>query len=344
MGAGARVLALIGVALVLGACRPRGGEAPEAVPTPFDDRPYAEGPIDPGTRVFLVAGGDDIANFAQEVATQQHLWRQAGVPDETMACYWAKPSAAAWREDQEQYYALQTQVKGCRRAEPATLRRDLLAVAKDDPEFVYLFITAHGLPPLLSWKAGASDHRGVAAKFDLGFHELEVLDQHVIGLQAGPGPRLEQVGAIVDAYKDGTDPGELMLSPGTLADALSQFPKHTLKIVVLQACFSGGFIGDKDAEALSPLTEVDNVVVLTATAHDRPSFGCGAGSVSTYYGGAINKSLARRLEPGRTPADVAWEQVWEDAAFAVDVMESIDGERASVPGFFSNVGEAPVVR
>lgn len=339
-----RVLALIGVALAVAACRPRGGEAPEPERTPFDDQPYAEAPIDPGTRVFLVAGGDDIANFAQEIATQRHLWRQAGVPDASMACYWAKPSPAAWRDDQEQYYALQTQVKDCRRAEPATLRRDLLAVAEHEPEFVYLFITAHGLPPLLSWKAGASDHRGVASKFDLGYGDLEVLDQHAIGLQAGPGPRLEQVGALVDAYKDGKNPADLMLSPGTLADTLSRFPKQTLKIVVLQACFSGGFIGDKDADALSPLTEVDNVVVLTATAHDRPSFGCGAGSVSTYYGGAINKSLARRLESGRTPADVAWEQVWEDAAFAVDVMESIDGERASVPGFFSNVGKTPVIR
>jgi len=261
-----------------------------------------------------------------------------------MACYWAKPSPAAWRDDQEQYYALESQVSGCRRAEPATLRRDLLAVADQEPEWVYLFVTAHGLPPLLSWKAGASDHRGVASKFEVGYRDLEVLDQHVIGLQAGPGPRLEQVGAIVDAYKAGTNPGDLMLSPGTLADTLSQFPNDTLKIVVLQACFSGGFIGDKDADELSPVTQIDNVVVLTATAHDRPSFGCGAGAISTYYGGAINKSLARRLQPDRTPADVAWEQIWEDAAFAVDVMESIDGERASVPGFFTNAGEQPVVR
>ena len=336
---------MLALALALTGCRaPRGGETPEAAGTPFDDRPYAEDEIDPSTRVFLVAGGNDIANFAQEVATQRHLWRQAGVADDTMACYWAKPEVDAWREDQEQYHALETQVRACRRAEPATLRRDLLTVAMDEPDWIYLFITAHGLPPLLSWKTGASDHRGVASKFELGFAELEELDQHVIGLQAGPGPKLEQVSEIVDAYKGGAEAGDLMLSPGTLAKTLSSFPPETLKIVVLQACFSGGFIGDKDNKELSPLTEVDNVVVLTATAHDRPSFGCGAGSVSTYYGGAINKSLARRLEAGLSPPDVPWEQVWEDAAFAVDVMESVDGERASVPGFFSNAGEQRVVR
>jgi hypothetical protein len=50
------------------------------------------------------------------------------------------------------------------------------------------------------------------------------------------------------------------------------------RIIVVSACFSGGFI-----DALKD----DNTLVLTASASDRASFGCGNQSDSTFFGEAL---------------------------------------------------------
>ena len=68
--------------------------------TPFDDLPYRQGPIHPSTRIMLVAGGNDIANFAAEVVEQRALWKKAGVADDAIACYYAKPTAKAFRSSE----------------------------------------------------------------------------------------------------------------------------------------------------------------------------------------------------------------------------------------------------
>lgn len=307
--------------------------------------PYAEGRLPTTTRMFLVAGGSDIANFAQEVVQQRQLWRAAGIGDAQLACYWARPTDEAWQSDRDQYRALRDDVADCRRAEPATLRHDLLAVAKQKPSSVYIFVSSHGLPPILRWNQRTRDRRKVAAHFELSVSDVQTLDQHSVGLEAGPGPGLSDTRQIVDGYRAGQPVGDLMMSPSTLAETLSVYPASTLKVVVLQACFSGGFIGDTAPDGeLSALTQVPNIVILAATAHDRPSFGCGAGAKTTYYGGAINKSLLRHVEDGAQLPDIPWRAVSDDAAFAVDVMESVDGERPSIPSFFSNVDGVVTVR
>src|SRR6185295_14217562 len=50
------------------------------------------------------------------------------------------------------------------------------------------------------------------------------------------------------------------------------------RIIVISACYSGGFI-----DALKD----DNTLVLTASASDRSSFGCGNASESTFFGEAL---------------------------------------------------------
>jgi len=326
---------------VLAACRAHepASDVPAAAPAPqrtrFDLAPYPEGPLPPTTQLFLVAGGDDIANFAQEVTEQGQLWRESGTNSDSIACYWAKPKPDAFKSDQKQYNALADHLAECRRAEPATVRADLLRTAEHKPSWVYLFVTSHGLPPLLQWQGKTTDRRELADTFSVSTAQLEALDQHSVGLQAGPGPRLHQARRIASEYSHGDAAlGDLMLSPQTLAKTLSAFPAETVKIVVLQACFSGGFIGPPD----SPLTQVPNIVILTATAPDRPSFGCGAGTVTTHFGGAFNKALARRLGPGVSPLDVPWREVWDDTVFIIDAIEAIDGERPSAPSFYANVG------
>ena len=68
------------------------------------------------------------------------------------------------------------------------------------------------------------------------------------------------------------------IAPEDLADALATKPGIRWKVVVVNACYSGGFI-----EALHD----DSTLVITSARADRTSFGCGADSDITYFGKAF---------------------------------------------------------
>lgn len=327
----APVLALL--CALLSACGGRRSTARSPQPTtPLDAIGYREGRPDPRAKVFLVAGGDDIANFAAEVVEQRQLWLDAGLAPEEIACYWARPTRAAYREDRRQYDALAGELGDCFAAEPRTVLAHLRAAAAADLPWVYLYVSGHGLGPILRFRAGTRDRALAQRKLSVTAAEMAALDHHAIGLEAGPGPGLEDVDAVVRGFRAGRSPSTLMFSPPTLADALAKFPASTPKLVVLQACYSGGFIGRPPGDGgPSPLHDVDGLTLLTATTWNRPSFGCGAGPARTYFGGAYGRVLASELEPGKRPPDLDWERIHARVAFVIDVMETIDAERASGP-------------
>ncbi len=68
------------------------------------------------------------------------------------------------------------------------------------------------------------------------------------------------------------------ISPVDLADALVTSPSMRWKVIVVNACFSGGFI-----DALRD----DSSLVIAAARSDRTSFGCGTESEITYFGNAF---------------------------------------------------------
>ncbi len=68
------------------------------------------------------------------------------------------------------------------------------------------------------------------------------------------------------------------ISPQDLADALATSPSVRWKVLVVNACYSGGFI-----DALRD----DSTLVITAARSDRTSFGCGSESEITYFGKAF---------------------------------------------------------
>jgi hypothetical protein len=76
------------------------------------------------------------------------------------------------------------------------------------------------------------------------------------------------------------------------------------RVVVVSACFSGGFI-----DALkSPET-----MVITAARRDRPSFGCGAGSELTFFGQAFLTEALNQTTDFREAFDIARRRIseWE---------------------------------
>jgi hypothetical protein len=294
--------------------------------------------LPPQAKVFLVAGGADVGNFAAEVVEQRVLWKRAGVRDDEIACYYAKPTRRALEEDGEQLVQLAPALQGCYPADPATLHAHLRQAARTAPPFLYLFVSSHGLPPLLRWKAGVDDVSQLPQHLDLQRGEVGHFDRHVIGLEAGDGPGLGEVAAILQAHRGGAPVESLVLTPDTLAAALAELPATSDKIVVLQACFAGGFIGRPDDDGASPLTRLPRTTVLAASSAERPSFGCSPGSARTYWGGALNRVLDQALEraPGPPPT-LPWAEIHARVRFVVETMEIIDGEPPSEPSFFSNV-------
>jgi hypothetical protein len=342
---GSRFASVAAVAWLV-ACRHDGSAPtppPAAPPDPFADVPYATAPLPATTKVFLVAGGNDVGNFAAEVVEQRALWSKAGLRDDEIACYFAKPSRRALIDDGKQLAALAPELYGCYAASPATLHAHLRRAARAAPPFLYLFVTGHGLPPLLRWKAEVDDVALLPQRLDLRHGEVGRFDRHTIGLDAGDGPALGEVREILEAHRAGTPVEALVLTPDTLAAALAELPPTTDAILVLQACFAGGFIGRPDDDGPSPLTRLPRVTVLAATSSDRPSFGCSAGTARTYWGGAFNRVLAAELEQQpRLPPALPWAEIHARVRFVVETMEAIDGERASQPTFFTNVPGASV--
>lgn len=95
------------------------------------------------------------------------------------------------------------------------------------------------------------------------------------------------------------------IGPDDIVDAFRTTPSMRWKVVVVNACYSGGFI-----DALRD----DSTLVLTSARTDRTSFGCGSDSDITYFGKAFLVDALNRTTSLREAFDLARQSVaqWED--------------------------------
>ncbi len=96
------------------------------------------------------------------------------------------------------------------------------------------------------------------------------------------------------------------IEPDDLVDALKTTPRMRWKVVVVNACYSGGFV-----DALRG----DSTMVMTSARADRTSFGCGADSDITYFGKAFLSEALNKTTSLRDAFDMAKKSIatWEDA-------------------------------
>jgi hypothetical protein len=103
------------------------------------------------------------------------------------------------------------------------------------------------------------------------------------------------------------------LSAQELANMLAEIPvKH--KVVVISACYSGGFI-----DALKN----DNTLIMTAAAFDRTSFGCADNNEFTYFGEALVKDAL--------PNSKSFSEAFDQAFEIVSQREKDQGFEPSMP-------------
>lgn len=289
----------------------------------------------PKTKIFLVAAGADIANFLQEVVEQRAHFNELGYTDDEIACYYVKPTAADYASDEKQFAVLAPRATGFHLAAPHILYRHLRAAAQNGPDFVYLYVSGHGRQPLIP---------GVTISEQPSPDEIYLIQRHSefssqfrLDMMGGPSGHMN-LRMRVAALDDGIDPALLFLTPRYLKEALSAFPETTPKVVVLQGCYSGGFVKN-DIKSLEneALSTMPNVVALAASNWDRQSFGCKVDAEYTYWGGLYVHTLK---EYAASIPETPWALVAASVEEKVDDLEiqlGLPDERASNPVYFSNV-------
>jgi hypothetical protein len=320
---------------------------------------HSTAPISPDARIFLVAGARDIANFAQEVVDQKKMWLERGYAPEQIECFFAAPPPDQ-REDVAQFAALEQPLRDCHLASPAEVFDALGQVAAGYAhDHFYLYISSHGsrptgelpdsfmrrIDPEGSWLPQAmADAR--TDKYSSAYAWLSPFHIAMEGIRfdaqrwgwASHFARLRQ--SRLDA---GMQVRDHLFTPRLLAAALQAFPASVRKVVVIQACYSGGFLLPPD-QAPAPeesLQNVRGITVLTAARADRTSFGCDSSGDTTYYGRSVQKVLD--ANPGLTVAQLDWRQVHEQVNREVEALEQQTGigERArSLPQFHADESAA----
>lgn len=331
--------AIAGTVLVSACHGPAALEVAAPTDTSFDAIRYHEGPLPLRAKIFLVAGGHDAANFAQEVVDQHRIWRAAGFAEDEIVCYWAKPTRRAFAADTAQYRSLAEKLRTCHRASPQLLRRHLETVARrhavmKNIPFVYLYITSHGSRSVLADAEDSPRARVREAAASASPCERELLDTPAMVLGSDRAGGLH-VPSILAALRAGAEPNDVLLTPASLQATLAGVGSEVPKIVVLQGCYSGGFIGtDGDPRNLDGLATLPSLTLLTAARHDRASFGCQTGTDRTEFGGAYNRVLARTAGL-REPPLVDWHSVYTRTRARVERRERKTLDRArSHPRFF----------
>ncbi len=104
------------------------------------------------------------------------------------------------------------------------------------------------------------------------------------------------------------------IEPADLADALKTSPRLRWKVVVVNACYSGGFV-----DALRD----DSTMVMASARADRTSFGCGADSDITWFGKAF---LAEALNQ-----TTSLREAFDRAKQSIAQWETAEGEEHSEP-------------
>ncbi|WP_369932798.1 C13 family peptidase [Xanthomonas tesorieronis] len=135
-------------------------------------------------------------------------------------------------------------------------------------------------------------------------------EQHELYVQFGPGE---------DADYDTITPTELR---GLLDDAGIRN-----RVIVLSACYSGGFV---------PALKSPDTLIITAARRDRPSFGCGNTASATYFGRAwLIDALARTTD---------FVESYRLAAAEITAREQAEGEAPSYPQLYVGARIVPLLQ
>ncbi len=197
-------------------------------------------------------------------------------------------------------------------AQPQRMDEALARLAPQRPGVVDLYVVAFAGDGTESVFRNEVEHveRLFSRRFDAAGRVLTLIN-HPATLQTVPLATLTNLTWAIDGVAAVMDPDEDILlvfvtshgsedhdlqvdlpplpldaiGPEELADALDATPRPRWRVVIVSACYSGGFV-----DALRD----EDTLVITAARADRTSFGCGADADITYFGRAfLDEALNR---------------------------------------------------
>lgn len=259
-----------------------------------------------GYKAVLIAGSSENANFVQELSWFQRLLAERGIRDEEIACFAAVPDLIQYHADREQFDALAPFIRTCRPARRDEILATIQSSINQKPSDFYVYITSHGAEP--------------AAEENRDRYRSQCISQ-------APALALDQSEEGCHATQD--------MTPDALA-AVMMNADSTKKHVILQGCYTGGFISmTRDPEnAPSSLAALPNITIMTASRPDRASFGCNPGSVVTVYGYAIMRTIAGHQTKME---NMPWHDIAKEVEKVVTEEEKrfqISSDKGSEPQFF----------
>ncbi|HET9241633.1 MAG TPA: thioredoxin domain-containing protein [Oligoflexus sp.] len=272
--------------------------------------PWADHPLQKpqAYKAMLLAGSSDNANFLQEVSWNYSWLLQKGYKEDEIGCFYAKPDLIQYGGDREQFDQLKPILETCHPVKHQEFLDSIRLSLNEKPSTFYLYVTAHGAAPV------PLKNRETFRKSCLAHAPSLALDQ---------------------------TPPDCVSSQGLTVDDLARAMKDgsaTKKYLVLQGCYTGGFISPRDnpKTTASPLARLPGIHILTASAARQASFGCNAGAHVTFFGSAYSQAVQDDKQKFET---MDWPRIYQDVLKEVTRLEKelqIGKQNASRPQFFKN--------
>jgi hypothetical protein len=287
----------------------------------------AVGNVSPKAKIFLVAGSNDLVNFAKEVIDQKKFWLKQGYTEEEIACYYIPPSS---EEDNKQYGELFQDLRNCYFADPKILFSHLKTVSQSNPPYIYLYITSRGSIPLADQlRSGLS----------LKLAKEQKIIEEVAKYPAWGNPyTLQMMGkynnkffGVYDDYykfiefgpKSPQSSEDYLLTPTSLKKHLALLPPSTKKTVVLQGCYTGGFIlPAKVSGEEHTLQGLKNINVYTTASAAKTDSGCNSSAYVSIFGESYYTALLKYAEGKKLP-QVNWKDVFSSSRDRIKESEEI---------------------
>ncbi len=290
-------------------------------------------------KIFLVAGGSDSANFAQEVIDQRRHWMGLGFSSDEIACFYVRPTLSAMYRDLKQYRRLSDELSNCFAANARVIRYALFLASIRKPDFVYFYSSSHGAPPM-SLASQILDAKDSEELYSRALQRYPHLDQYWLvydGSVNGDPFNRYKVDESIASGQENKD--HYYFSPEVLKTVLSEKGfEQTEKIVILQSCFSGGFLESPVPKFQDQtLQSVSHLTLITASRFDRASFGCGVGAETTLFGGEFNR-LISTTPYSQSPDQIDWTSLYSSLERNIQNLETQLklGDEPSLPQYFSN--------
>lgn len=245
---------------------------------------FTQHPFHLNTRVFLIAGSQDSANFAQEVINQKKIWMNRGIRPEEISCYYALPVQQSLEADLQQFQSLTEPLAECHPANPYYIRSHLRAVSTQNPKQIFMYFSSHGNILNEVALAKITDEPSRRKGLDAIKSVPALADFHFLFDSSPTGSIAYETDKIAAAKKGRM--ADYFMTPKLFADMMQLLPPLTEKTIVLQACHSGGFITNQ-------VSKVANLTLMTSARADRQSYGCDHGSIETAFGELFNHELGK---------------------------------------------------